>query len=59
MLKFLAAALLVVATALTISFTASVTQAGYNGADPATKGDKCFKKTDGRGHGYWAICPHK
>jgi hypothetical protein len=55
-LNMFCALLLAAATAFAISYGSTVAQAGYNGADPAKKGTMCFKRTDGRGHGYWAAC---
>jgi hypothetical protein len=57
-LKFLGALMLAAAAALAISYGSTVAQAGYNGGNPSKKGDMCFKKTDGRGHGYWSSCAH-
>ena len=57
-MKFKYSAALIAATALAITFGATVARADYIGGNPIKKGNMCWVAfTSGAGYGYWAKCP--
>ena len=56
-LKNIGGTAIIAATALAITFGATIARADYNGPEPVKKGNMCWAPTDGNGHGIWKICP--